>query len=116
MSFWRRTPEEKAAHAALRAEKERLYVARQQAATQATRAKVARAKYKLNRLEGKQRVTEAKTRRVATRLQRSEEREEARYISVVDRLERDRSKGKAKVVRVRGSRRTRRYRRSRPRR
>src|SRR4029077_20330184 len=116
MSFWRRTPEEKAAAAALKVEKERLYVARTNAKTQATRAKIARANYKLNRLAGKQRITEARTRRGASKLQGSEEQEEARYISAVDRLERDRTRGRAKPVRVRGSSRTRRYRRSRPRR
>ena len=115
MSFWRRTPEEKAARAALKAEKERLYVARAQAKTLRARAAIARVGLKATKIAGRERITEAKTRRAAVRLQRSEELQEARYITAIDRLDRDRRRGKAKTVRVRSSPRARRHRRSRPR-
>lgn len=127
MSFFRRTPEEKAAAAALRAERERLYIAKARAKTanaalksseveSKQRARAARAAIRAARISGRQRVAEAKTRRVATRFQRAEEREEARYVVATDRLERDRMRGRVKPVRVRGSSRTRNYRRRRPRR
>ena len=115
MSFWRRTPEEKAARAALKAERERLYVAKTQAKTLKARAAITRQQYRATKIAGKKKITEARTRRAATKLQHNEEREEARYVTAVDRLERDRNRGRAKPVRVRPGRRTRGYRRSRPR-
>jgi hypothetical protein len=116
MSFWRRTHEEKAAAAALKAEKERLYVAKMLAKAAKTKAATAKAAYRQSRYSGKQGIIEARARRTSVRLQRAEEREEARYVTATDRLERDRLRGLAKQVRVRGSSRARRHRRSRPRR
>jgi hypothetical protein len=109
MGFFFKTHEEKAAAADLKREKEALHVAKLQ-------AKAAKVRAKAERVTGKKGIVEAHARRVAAKLQRAEEREEARYVSATDRLERDRAKGKARVVRVRGSRRARGHRRSRPRR
>jgi hypothetical protein len=109
MSFWRKTQAEKDAAAALRASRENLSVAR-------TQVKIAKADYKASKAVGKRELTELRARRSALKTQRAEERDEARYVSALDRLERDRERGKARPIKVRGSRRARRHRRARARR
>lgn len=101
MAFWRKSQEEMDAKAALAAAKANLHTAKTQVKTARTVLRTAKAT--------------RKTRRLALRTQSLEEHEEARYVTAMDRLDRDRRRGRAKPVRVRGSRRARRYRRSRPR-
>jgi hypothetical protein len=101
MSFFHRTPEERDARAALKAAKSNLYVAK-------TQVKTAKAQLRTTKAGRKARKITLQTQRVA-------ERDEARYVTATDRLERDRVRGRAKPVRVRGSSRSRRYSRRRPR-
>lgn len=109
MPFWNRSQAEREAKAALSAARENARIARAQ-------VKTAKAVLKTTKATGQRQRIELRTRAAALKHQRAEERQEARYFGELGRLQRDELRGRAKPVRVRGSRRSRRYRRSLPRR